>query len=262
MRKIFYVLVVFILLAFNNKTNEVNSLSGFSKGEKQKIAFMIAFDFFINFDLSIKNEDLSIIFDYMPNRSMSNVKRIKLKTNVGYIDSDMVFTYDDSNYITKINYTINNRNYEYEIEYSKKLPKLVKLNGKIKYRFVYEKKMLIKTLHYKDNEVNVIFYINYQNRNRAKLESKNAEAGVLSKNTVVNNLRWNSNFNLTEYDLMRYKVSNISYNENTNVKSFTDKSPITKPYTITWNYKYNNKGHWLKREFKNVVCTREIIYAK
>lgn len=261
MKRIVLLLIINTLFGFQVTNFSFNTQNGFSKNEKQKINNMIAFELFLNFDLSIKNKDLSIVYDYVPNNYANDIKRVKLESNIGFSRSDIEFRYHKHQLI-EIDYKVDEAIYNYKIEYKKNMPIVIKVNDKIKYRFVYEKKLLTKVLHYKNDEVNVVFYINYQNKFRAKLESRTSTNGSLNKDHSYTNFTWNKNFKTTSLELLKFKISDIKYNKLNDVKSFNDDSPITESIKTTWSYTYDSKNNWIKRESGNIVTERKFEYSK
>lgn len=255
------ILIVFLLctvsLYSQKKTIEL------SKKERSKISNMIVFDFITNFDLSLRNKELSIVNDFIPSFN-EEVNKVTLKTNIADKNTIMIFTFGKKNRLKKIHYNIDNVEYEYEYVYDKGNPIQLKMNGEIIYRFVYAKKKIIKVLHYKDNEVNVIFNLKYIDKLSVLIKFKTASAGLIDKgkNYIDRKITWNYDFKITSFELIKYRMKSIKYNEFGNIKSFLFDDSISMPQELNWKYNYDNKNNWIRRTSKSVISTRKIEYKK
>jgi len=266
-KKSFYLFVI-ITISFTDAIQaQIQNVdfTEFSKKEKISINKMLAFDFFLNFQLSVNKEDLSIIYDYTPKfNNDTKVKEVNVKTNLDNSKDDIYFYYNDKNNLEKVDYYKNNSIIKYTFEYNKNLLTAIKVNNKRKYLFVYQKKLLTKVLFYHDETVKVIFFLNYQNKNSAILEHKSVELGKIDKHIsgVKKYIKWNNNFKLTQFELDKYKTENITYNKFGDIKTF----PVDRLYfetkIIKWDYKYDTKNNWTERSFGTLSILRKITYFK
>lgn len=237
----------------------------FSKHEKITISNMLAFNFFMNFQLSVNEEDLSIIYDYLPTfQNDSNVKEVNIKANFDNIKTDCYFYYNDKNKLEKITYHNSNSILNYTFEYDKNVLTTIKVKNKKKYVFVYSKKLLTKVLFYHNETVKVIFYLNYQHKNATILEHKNVELGKIDKHIsgIKKYIKWNNAFKLTQFELDKFKTENITYNSFGDIKSFPVDRLDLGTKIIEWEYTYDDKNNWTNRTYETLSISRKITYAK
>lgn len=236
-------------------------LSPEEKANRRKLNQALIFDLFINYELSEKNGNLSVVVDYLPKAEKKEFKRVEMTSNYGHEDEKTRFIYNNNYELQQINYQREDKLYVYDFTYSDGVPVSVNIAGKKKIEFLYNYDTL-KSIIREQNGVYFEHDLNYlPGQQKADIKLFVTNKGKRQPSSYKYYAAWNTDYKLTDLSLDIYTVKGITYTNSGDVASFKTYDSEDREKLASWEYTTDEKNNWTERKFDKFVAKRVIDYA-
>jgi hypothetical protein len=240
----------------------VHAFSGPSKEDVQKLNNSLIFDFFMNYELTEKNGNLVTIVDFIPSFNNSNYNQIKLESNIGGENQHCSFIYNDNGTIGNIAYEVNEKIYRYDLIYKGSKLTNIKITGKPKISFVYDKNGRLLTINRERGGGVFAYNFEYaEGENEAQIKLIVIQNEKINPSTSKYYVTWNSAYKIESYCLVQYCSKNIMYTDKLEISSYSFSSVNEDKNIATWEYTaFDDKQNWTLRKSKEIFFHRFIEY--
>ncbi|PKV52002.1 hypothetical protein ATE84_4103 [Aquimarina sp. MAR_2010_214] len=255
-------LTVCLLFCFNS----------FSFDKSTKKLNKALYEFFLNLELTKRNNEILGIYDYIPNlKSRKKIETIVFDACLnGSFREKVLFNYQN-NILSKIEYRIKRSdvddyiNFNYKLSYIEEKLSGVYIKNRLLYKFNYNSLGSLKEVKYflKNNIVKV-YNIKYDyERSKIKFSLdviKNLNV-YFDINKSKDFLIWDKNHNLKKFSFDIFSYEDIEYSNLNDIKSIKYSTISDKNKLFTWSYiKFDERKNWTQRESKEYRVNRIINY--
>jgi len=240
----------------------IQSYCDYSKNEIQKINNSLIYDLFMNYELTVKNGNLSTVVDFFPCMNNVNFKNIRLTTNVGGTNQVCNFILNKNEAIDKLSYEVNDKIFQYDFIYEGSKLTSINISGKPKISFGYNKNGLLSTITRAKGSDAFEYNFNYlegQNKSNIKLIVVQGEKRSPSSREFY--ATWNTQFKLEAYSFDIYDCKNLKYSPKEELLNFSFTTVNDDNNNAKWVYStMDDKQNWTERKYKDVTFNRVIDY--
>jgi hypothetical protein len=230
------------------------------KRDIKKLNNLFIFDFFINFELSQKNGNLSTLVDYMPDANNKTYSQITAQSNMGGYAEEIKFQYNDKGNIEKITYQVKDVVYTYDFVYEKNNLAAALIGGKKKIMFTYDFLDRLQSITRQTAEGTMeLKFILLEGQNKATIKMFVIRDGLKNESKRNDYIAWNERYKMQEYNFDVYSGKNFNYNAQGDMVSFTYSNVMRDDNPASWEYTYDDNGNWIEKRNKGTYCKRSIV---
>lgn len=228
--------------------------------DRKKLNEMIAFDFFMNYELSQRNGNNAILLDYLPNRDKKDLWRVVMKSNYGHETESTDFQYNADGALTKINYQRGDKLFQYDFTYNNNRLTSVNIGGKKKIDFLYNYdtlKTVVREINGRFAEYDLMYE---KDQPKAFIVLSVTDKGKRHTSSPRDYFTWNTDKKLTGWYFDVYASKDITYGPSGDIASFTTSTSSVEGKAVSWEYVMDEKNNWTERKVKETVVTRKLEY--
>lgn len=239
---------------------------------KTKKINQILVNFFLNLELTKRNQEIQGIYDYIPHlNSDDKIENIVFNSILknGFIEN-ITFDYH-KNVLSKIEYQIkrdeieNHIIFKYHFNYSNDKLNSVYIKNRLLYKFNYNSSGVLKEIKYfrKDQVTEVYNVLYYYDNQMIKFSSdiiKNDDV-YFNVNESKDFLIWNKDLKIKKFSFDIFSYENITYLNSKNIETITYSTTIDQNLLFTWLYiQFDKRNNWTERKSKGYTSYRIINY--
>lgn len=228
---------------------------------------MIIYDIFLNYELAEAHGGLQTMIDHITLFN-KKVKSTHTETVSGGSKEIIDVKYRKAGGIEKMTYHVERDNgkiktYSYDFNYNEKDKlKEINLNGKLKYRFLYNRGALFKLILFSPEKKMQKHYSMFykEEPNKVRFSLKVIKHGKSKKSPRNYYAYYNSDFKVSKYNIDIYSAIDITYEHKRNIQSYAFYDVMDNKQLITWEFSYDKKNNWIERKVGSNIATRTIVY--
>ncbi len=259
MKKFTYLFIANIFLFFAS----INIYSKPNKEDVNKLNNSILFDLFMNYELTLKSDLLSTIFDYSPTMNKNDkIKNIDMTIAFGKEYQYCTFSFNENGTVNLITTQVENMLYKYEFIYKKNKVTEIIIGGKPKIKISYDNNDRINKISREKS--GYIFEYNFEyveNENKANIKLVVIDGNNKNPSIQKNYITWNSSFRIESLYFDAFVSKEIKYNDKGDLVSYLFSTSNKDNIPATWEYiAQDDKGNWTERKSEDTTCKRSIEY--
>lgn len=233
---------------FSNTTENVDKLNN-----------TIIFDLILNYELTEKNGNNSVLIDYLPT-GLKDVSSVQMNSNYGGEIEATRFQYDKNGNLSEINYQVDDRFYEYVLRYEDNKVKDIEIAGKKKLHFAYRNDTLV-TITREHSGMVIEYEISYVPKDKqANFKLFVTTNGTRRASSSRNFIKWDTNNNIAELEFDIYRLKDITHLPHGEWQSFTMIREGGQK-NAEWQYVFDEKSNWTERTYDRFKISRKITYT-
>lgn len=249
----------FFLLCFIFISQQLNAQN---RKSTKKINNSIIFDLYMNYELTEKNGNLSTIIDFFPSTDFKEYKKVTIDSNVGGEKGICSFYYNDKGAINKVTYQINRKIYTYEFIYDGKYISYIKIAGKKKIEFVYDRYKKIKTIKRIMKGAEFEFNFDYtKSKKKFDIELVVIQGVKRRPSSRKYYATLNSDYKLKEYYIDVFSSKDLEYTKSGDLLNSSFTTVNEDNNKAEWKYiSVDDEKNWTERSFNKILFKRTIKY--
>ncbi|CAL2103266.1 conserved exported hypothetical protein [Tenacibaculum sp. 190130A14a] len=263
--------VLFICLLFLAVSNVLGEEKNKNR-EIEAINHSIIYDLFLNMELTKRNGQIAIVYDYIPVfKKKAKVESVEVNSSLeNDYTENVVFLYDKRNRLKYINYKVKRSEnestilFKYELKYKDSRVELVYIKNRLLYKFIYNSDGMLKTVKhfFKNGKTVRIYNVLYKDKEvKFSLDVIRGDDFYFDVNSSKDLIFLNKNNKISSIKFDIYKSKNISYLKGSNILSFNFSKIDSKNLMFKWNYiTFDRRSNWTKRESDKYLIERIINY--